>query len=108
MGFYPVSVQTFILKEMMLYNVAILLFSLIFNVVLLIFIVISMLLIYSLIMIGVETKTFESGIMRMVGISKRGLVLMIFLQSVMFVTPAIILGIILCFPALAACYKFIF
>lgn len=78
-GFYPVQVSTPILKEMKNYNVAILLFTLIFNVVLLIFIVIAMLLIYSLIMIGVETKTFETGIMRMVGISKRGLIAMIFM-----------------------------
>lgn len=90
------------------YNVAILIFSLIFNVVLLIFIVISVLLIYSLIMIGVETKTFETGIMRMVGISKKGMVLMILLQGIMFVIPAIFLGVILCFPLLAACYKYIF
>lgn len=97
-----------ILTEMFKYNIAILLFSLIFDVVLLIFIVISVLLIYSLLMIGVETKTFETGIMRMVGVSKRGLITMIFIQSWMFVTPAIILAIILCFPMLALCYSIIF
>jgi ABC-type antimicrobial peptide transport system permease subunit len=98
----------FILNEMKKYNIAILLFSLIFDIVLMIFIVISVLLIYSLLMIGVETKTFETGIMRMVGVSKRGLILMIVLQSAMFVLPAITLGIILCFPALAACYSLVF
>ena len=87
---------------------AILLFSLIFNLVLVIFIVISIFLIYSLIMIGVETKTFETGIMRMVGVSKKGLLLMIFMQTCMFVLPAIILAFILCFPVLALCYSQIF
>jgi len=43
-------------------------------------------------MIGVETKTFETGIMRMVGITKLGLILMIFIQSFMFVIPALIIG----------------
>jgi ABC-type antimicrobial peptide transport system permease subunit len=45
----------------------------------LIFIIISILLIYSLLLIRLETKTLEIGIMRMVGVSKSGLVLMIFL-----------------------------
>jgi ABC-type antimicrobial peptide transport system permease subunit len=107
-GFYPLSARIGTLKMMQRFNVAILLFSMIFNIILLIFIVISVLLIYSLLMIGVETKTFETGIMRMVGISKRGLMTMIFLQSLMFVIPAIILAIIMCFPMLALCYKFIF
>lgn len=61
------------------YDMAILLFGLIFDMVLLIFIFISVFLIYSLLMIGVETKTMETGIMRMVGVSKRGLMLMVFI-----------------------------
>lgn len=40
---------------------------------------IAILLIYSLLLIRLESKTFEIGIMRMVGMSKSGLVLMIFL-----------------------------
>lgn len=78
-GFFPVNAKMPILTEMFKFNIAILLFSLIFDVVLLIFIVISVLLIYSLLMIGVETKTFETGIMRMVGVSKKGLMAMIFI-----------------------------
>ena len=58
-------------------NIQILLLGLVFNIILLVFMVISVLLIYSLLMIGVETKTMETGIMRMVGVSKRGLVTMI-------------------------------
>ena len=65
-------------------------------------------LIYSLLMIGIETKTMETGIMRMVGVSKRGLVQMIFVQSFMFVTPALILAVGACFPLLAICFTFIF
>ena len=90
------------------FNMAILFFSLIFSIVILIFIAISVLLIYSLLMIGVETKTTETGIMRMVGVSKRGLVQMVFIQSFMFVLPAIVFAFALCFPMLALCFKFIF
>ena len=39
--------------------------GLIFDVLLLIFVVVSCLLIYSLLLISVETKTFEIGVMRL-------------------------------------------
>jgi ABC-type antimicrobial peptide transport system permease subunit len=97
-----------VLKEMQKFNLGILFFNLIFNIVILIFLIISVLLIYSLLMIGIETKTLETGIMRMVGVSKRGLVQMIFVQSFMFVLPAVILGLMLSFPLLAACFTYIF
>jgi ABC-type antimicrobial peptide transport system permease subunit len=93
---------------MQVYNMSILLFNLIFKIVIMIFIVISVLLIYSLLMIGVETKTLETGIMRILGVGKRGLIQMIFVQSLMFVVPAIITGFILSPPILALCFTFIF
>lgn len=83
-------------------------FNLIFVIVEMIFILISILLIYSLLLIRLETKTMEIGMMRMVGLSKSGIVLMIFLQCCMFVLPALVFGFILSFPALAACYSFTF
>jgi ABC-type antimicrobial peptide transport system permease subunit len=69
----------FVLQMMQEFSIGILFFHLIFNIVELIFILISILLIYSLLLIRLETKTLEIGIMRMVGTSKSGLVLMIFL-----------------------------
>jgi FtsX-like permease family len=108
MGFHALQAKAPVLGEMQKYNLAILFFNLIFRIVIMIFIVISILLIYSLLMIGIETKTMETGIMRMVGISKRGLVYMIFVQSFMFVIPALILGIALSFPALAVCFIYVF
>ena len=51
--------------------------GLVFDVLLLLFIVVSVLLIYSLLMISVETKTFEIGVMRLVGLSKLGFMGMI-------------------------------
>jgi ABC-type antimicrobial peptide transport system permease subunit len=108
LGFHGLSASMPVLEEMQIYNLAILFFNLIFRIVLVIFIVISVLLIYSLLMIGIETKTMETGIMRMVGVSKRGLVQMIFVQSFMFVTPALLLGLLMSYPALALCFTFVF
>jgi ABC-type antimicrobial peptide transport system permease subunit len=82
--------------------------GLIFDIIILLFVIIAILLIYSLLMISVETKTFEIGVIRMVGLSKSGIVWMIFLQGLMFVLPAIVLGFLMCFPLLKLVYKFLF
>ena len=97
-----------ILKDMQLFNMIILLVSLVFDIIILIFIVISVILIYSLLMVGVETKTLEIGIIRMQGLSKRGLILMVFIQAAMFVAPAILASFLLSFPLIAICYKMVF
>jgi len=43
--------------------------GLIFGVIVILFVVISVLLIYSLLIISVETKNFETGVLRLVGMS---------------------------------------
>lgn len=68
-----------VLEQMETYSEAILFLGLIFNVIIVLFIILSVLLIYSLLMISVETKTFEFGVMRMVGLSKSGIINMIIL-----------------------------
>lgn len=62
---------------MQTYSTAILFLGLIFDIVILLFIILSVLLVYSLLMISVESKTFEFGVMRMVGLSKTGIIFMI-------------------------------
>jgi hypothetical protein len=59
-------------------------------------------------MISVESKTFDFGVMRMVGLSKGGIITMIMLQSFMFVLPSVIFGFIMCFPTLHIIDNFIF
>ena len=59
------------------YSAAVMFIGLIFDVLLMIFIVVACLLIYSLLLISVETKTFEIGVMRLVGLTKAGFIGMI-------------------------------
>lgn len=59
------------------YSYAVLFIGLIFDILLIIFVVVAILLIYSLLLISVETKTFEFGVMRLVGLTKMGFVGMI-------------------------------
>ena len=79
-----------------------------FAILLILFIVISVLLIYSLLMITTETKTFDIGIMRLIGLSSYGFVAMIFTQAVLFVLPSIICAYICAYPTLYFVYKKMF
>ena len=82
--------------------------GLIFNVLLFIFIVVSCLLIFSLLLISVETKTFEIGVMRLVGLTKFGFVGLILTQATMFVLPAVMVGFVLSIPCIWFIYSMLF
>ena len=75
---------------------------------LLVFVVVACLLIYSLLLISVETKTFEIGVMRLVGLTKAGFIGMIMTQSALFVLPSVIIGYLLSLPCLWAIYSLLF
>ena len=82
--------------------------GLIFDVIVILFVIVAILLIYSLLLISVETKTFEIGIMRMVGLSQNNFIGMIFTQSFLFVMPSVICGFILYVPAIWLVYRYLF
>ena len=82
--------------------------GLIFDVLLVIFIVVACLLIYSLLLISVETKTFEIGVMRLVGLTKSGFVGLVMTQAAMYVLPSVIAGFILSIPSIALIYSILF
>ena len=79
LGFYPVKGTNTLLNDMQLFNFAILFIGLVFSIVIILFVIISILLIYSLLMITTETKTFDIGVMRLIGLSSSGFVSMIFI-----------------------------
>jgi hypothetical protein len=82
------------------YALAVLFIGLIFSIIILLFVMISTLLVYSLLMITIETKAFENGIMRMQGLSKAGFSGMILLQANLFVLPSIACAFIVIVPIL--------
>lgn len=108
MGLYNIGTNLSLLFQMQTYSSAVMFIGLIFAVLLLIFIVVACLLIYSLLMISVETKTFEIGVMRLVGLSKLGFIGMIMTQSAMFVIPSVIMGFILSIPCIFMVYSLLF
>ena len=93
-----------LLETMKLTSVASLTLGLLFGIIVLLFVVISILLIYSLLMISVETKTFENGVLRMVGLSKVNCISMIVIQSFIFVLPSILFAYGMSIPSLMFLY----
>ena len=92
LGYFPVTIEAFILQEFKVAHLSVTFLQLVFNLVMLLLFMISVLLIYSLLMLSMESKSFELGVMRMVGLSKLNIMFLIVLQSIMFVIPSIICG----------------
>ena len=99
-GFFNIKMELDVLFTMEISSQAILFLGLIFDIIILMFILLSILLIYSLLIISVESKTFEFGILRMVGLSKSGIIYMILIQSFMFVVPSVLTGFLVAYPSL--------
>jgi len=60
----------------------------------------SIIVIYNLLLVTVETKTFEFGVIRMLGLNKIGVAELILIQALFFVAPGLILGILSSIPLL--------
>eukprot|EP01080_Neovahlkampfia_damariscottae_P011341 gene11341-4509_t len=69
--------------------------GLIINIIITVLSGLSIILIYSLLLINVENRTFEIGVMRMIGMSKVGVISLILMQSFSYALPGLILGLIL-------------
>lgn len=108
LGLYPIKADLQLLGEMEIYQYQLMFIGLIFDVIVILFVIVAILLIYSLLLISVETKTFEIGIMRLVGLSKRSFIGMIFTQSYFFVLPAVLCGFALYLPAMILIYSYLF
>lgn len=100
LGFFPVSTSLKIIELLGLLDMGLLFLSIILNLIVIILAVISTFLIYSLLTISVETRTFEFGIMRMLGTNKFGLAVLVLVQAMLFVLPAFVLALLLSYPGL--------
>jgi len=104
LGFYNVHSMPILLEFLEKYDFVMGFLGLILDIVLIIFVVVAIMLVFSLLLISVETKAFEFGVMRLVGLTKQGFVVMILTQATMFVLPAVILAFILSFPLIYFIY----
>jgi ABC-type lipoprotein release transport system permease subunit len=68
-----------ILQDFKLAHLSVTFLHLVFNLVLVLMFTISILLIYSLLMLSVESKSFDLGVMRMVGLAKYNVMILVIL-----------------------------
>lgn len=68
--------------------------GLILNMIITVLTLLSIVLIYSLLMINVETKKFEMGVLRMLGVKRVGIIQLVLMQSLTYGIPGTIAGII--------------
>lgn len=104
LGVFPFVMTMPVLKELAPLKYASMFLGIILNMIIFILLLLSVVLLYSLLLVSVETKTFEMGILRMLGFNKIGIILMIFIQSITFVLPGILLGLLLAIPCLYFAY----
>ena len=96
-GFNQVDAEAEILEYMFTTRFFSLFLGLLISLVIFVFVVLSIILIYSLLMINVETRTFELGVLRMVGMKRRDVVQLVLVQAMMYAIPAVIIGLISAF-----------
>ena len=86
-----------LIKSMNNYKYGTTLLNLILNIILLGIFGLSLILIHSLLLITTETNSFEFGILRLVGNSKKNIILIIIFQCISFSIPAFIIALIFSF-----------
>ena len=101
LGVYPFRMDLPVLGELFPLRFSSMFLGVILNMILFILFLLSVILLYSLLLVSVETKTFDLGVVRVLGLNKIGVIIMILLQSLSYVIPGIILGLILSIPALS-------
>lgn len=86
-GFDQISVDYPVLRYMNSTRFFSLFLGLILNMVIVVISMLSIVLIYSLLMINVETRQFEMGVLRMLGMKQIDLVQLIFMQALLYAIP---------------------
>ncbi|CAG9582077.1 conserved hypothetical protein [Leishmania major strain Friedlin] len=67
--------------------------GLIMSLILLALVLLSVVLIYTLLTVGIETKTYELGIQRMIGLTKENLIFLVLANAYAFTLPAWLIGL---------------
>ena len=82
------------------FNYGSVLLNLILNVIIISLFSLSLILIYSLLVITTETNSFEFGVLRLIGNTKRNIILLVIFQCITFSIPGFILAFLLHFKIL--------
>ncbi|KAM3144375.1 hypothetical protein pb186bvf_003539 [Paramecium bursaria] len=99
-GVYPVDMYLPVLEELNNTQYGQMFLGIILSMIIVILFLLSVILLYTLLLITVETKTYDLGVLRVLGFNKLGVVLLVITQALSYVIPAIIAGLTLSFPLL--------
>ncbi|GAM17947.1 hypothetical protein SAMD00019534_011220 [Acytostelium subglobosum LB1] len=94
-GFNDLDAELPVMSELSNNRYVSLFLGLILNVIIFILLFLSILLIYSLLMIDVETRTFEMGVMRMIGTTRSGIIQLMLCKAFSYSLPSWVLGLVL-------------
>ncbi len=89
-----------LIRGMQRYNYGSVLLNLILDIIISSLFILSLIFIYSLLIITTETNSFEFGILRLIGTTKKDIIIIIILQCISFSIPAFILAFIVHFHVL--------
>lgn len=92
LGYYSVVPQLPLLIAMEELTLAVVMLGCVFNVVLILMAAIATLLVYSLLMVSVEQKTFNNGVLRMIGVTRTDCILVVVCSTLTFVIPSLVLS----------------
>lgn len=95
LGLYSIQINLNILGLFHKLRYAQMFLSVVTNMIILLFSCLCIMMLYNLLLVSVETKTYELGVIRILGLNKLGVVFMILTQSVSFVFPGVIIGLLL-------------
>eukprot|EP01083_Nonionella_stella_P097731 274723_1 len=95
LGFTQIDISSPIEEEFFKLRYGALFFQLILDIILLTLVILSIMLLYSLLVVSVDTRTFQLGILRMIGMTRRSLIKLLIHQSLTYSLPSWIFGIII-------------
>lgn len=100
LGVYPIEVDWLVLNELYSLRFATMFLAIVLNIIIVVLFTLSVMLLYNLLLVSIETKTYELGVLRVLGLNKLGIISLIITQSLSYVFPAVIAGFAASFPIL--------
>lgn len=100
-GIGALDLKVPLLSSLLTYNVVSMFFSLVISIITSVLIVLLALLIYSLLLISVESRNFDIAVMRMIGTSRLGVCRLIIVQSLFIALPPWLLGLAVANPLIS-------
>ena len=107
LGVLPFEMRLDLLESLEPLKFAVLFLGILLNVIIMVLFGQSVMVIYNLLLVKVETKTFEMGVLRTLGLSQTGIIELIIVQTLIFVIPAICLGLLSSIPFLSIIGEFL-